>query len=126
MEALKEYIENWNAVDGIKPDNDEVFIKGFIKYLESEETKEVTFDGDGAYFGKQVSIQPYYSYFPEQYQCYEIAYGDGKIVIYNGMHNGFWVPPYATLKEGDEYYDMVCKSFFNLLKKTFCIPEKYL
>jgi hypothetical protein len=57
MENLKEYIKNWTIIEGNKPCNEDLFINEFIDLITNlSDDRDVTFDGDGSYFGKQVTL----------------------------------------------------------------------
>lgn len=116
---LEAYIKEWNRYDQ-KPCNENVFIDLFIKYINSiDNSNDVKFHGDGAYFGKQVSIYKDSNYFGSGLLHFEAAYNKEAIRVYTGNHHGFWRPPYMDLGEKHERFNEVKSIFFPFLRKIF-------
>lgn len=102
FKELEKYLKNWFNLQGIKPKNEPEFIENFIKFISPDnfENLQFNFDGDGSYFGKQISIQMY-SFRTNTSLMFEICYSPNKISVYNGNHNGFWTPEYIELEKGN-------------------------
>ena len=66
-----------------------------------EYSSDVTFDGEGSYFGKQVTISKDTNYRISNYG-FEIAYSDNHIRVYTSNHHGFQVPEFIDLYDKDE------------------------
>lgn len=99
FEPLIQYVKNWNSIDGLKPNNEPEFINEFIKLIANyPDDREVEFDGEGAYFGKQVTLRPfsYYGKGPRELE-FEMAYSPDYISIYTANHHGFWNPEYVKV-----------------------------
>ena len=116
---LENYIEKWEKIEDVKPENEPEFLEPFkylLKNVDLSEYGMMEFDGDNDYFGKQVTIL----FEPHRYGTYtklkfEIAYNDNKCSIYSGYNNGYWVPEYAVL-EGDDYKEIKELLFNQILK----------
>jgi hypothetical protein len=124
MEYLKKYIEKWRK-EKLKPCNEVEFIEGFIKMLNSDEyLLDCEFDGDGAYFGKQIII----AYCPhirgDRDLSFEIAYSNDKISVYTANHNGFWQPEYLKLESGQARFNDVKEPLFKVLYRFFGLPNE--
>ena len=118
---LKEYINNWNSLE-IKPENEYVFIDLFVDYLGSiDNHSDVHFEGEGAYFGKQVSVYKDRNYMGDNTFNFEIAYDKNHIRVYTGNHNGFWTPEYMDISSAHKKWDKVSGVFFPLLREVFCV-----
>jgi len=123
-ESLTEYIKNWELLDSPKPSNDPTFICDFIEFLDSiDDERDVDFDGDGAYFGKQIKIgygQGCWS--ADRYLHFEIAYDSNQIVVYTAKHNGFWSPTFISLTSDHEQFSNLKTSLYKLLQNVFGVP----
>jgi hypothetical protein len=120
-DALMAYVDNWAAIDGLKPCNEEEFIVLFYKLLAGfPDEREVSFDGEGSYFGKQVTLEPfsYYGRPPSQLR-FEVAYSHGSIRVYSANHNGFWYPEFIRMSKGDVGFDSLKGVLFNFLEGVF-------
>lgn len=123
--VIIDFIEKWNESDNFKQNNhnDENFILNINKFLEECDVSDIEFDGEGSYFGKQINIlSPHrkYSYFlsSDVKQIWiEIVYCDEKIVIYDGYHNGFWVPAYISLDNSSKYFYSMYNTLVSKLKE---------
>lgn len=119
--ALIEYIDKWNAIEGVKPKNEPLFVVEFIKLLNNyPDDREVTFDGEGAYFGKQVTLEPF-SFFgksPRQLR-FEMAYSDTLIKVYTATHDGYWNPEYLSMGKDDVNFEDVKGEVFKFLHRVF-------
>jgi hypothetical protein len=116
---LKEYIENWNSIKGVKPENESEFVSLFCDFL-FEADLYMEFDGDGAYFGKQISIHEN-SYFSDSVFNFEIAYSNENISIYSGNHNGFWVPEYVSMTSEHKDFSNLKNSIMYFIKNKMWI-----
>lgn len=119
MQELIDYVADFkNIPSGKKPCNEQVFIDMFIKFLDPDLCFE--FDGDGAYFGKQITISrsPYMGY---DALTFEIAYSNNTIRIYDGNNNGYWVPEYVNMTHTDERFDNLKNILFNFIKQQIGI-----
>ena len=118
---LKQYIQNWKQIDGVKPANEPVFIDGFIWLLNNiDDDREIDFHGEGSYFGKEIAINIDSWYGKgDRDLSFEIAYSGEQITVYDANHNGFWHPPYLEVKKGHERFDDVRCALINRLTKVF-------
>ncbi len=124
MDKLKEYIKEWRAIIGIKPMNDVVFIEGFCTLLNGLETEDLSFYGDGAYFGKQVIIEYNNNYrYPDGDLRFEVAYSKEQIRVYTASHEGFWTPEYIRLCKGDEHFEKVKDTLYSNLIRLFGLND---
>lgn len=121
--TFEQHIQNWNQIDGIKPINDPEIIKGFIEFLNGiDDEQDVEWDGEGSYFGKQVTIRKNNRYLtgvrsPLQF---EVAYQkDYCVRVYTARHNGFWTPEYIDMKTDMEGYKELETALFNCLRRIF-------
>ena len=57
MKILSDYISHWKSIEGIKPKNDKLFIDEFCVLLSKTDNNDISYDGEGSYFGNQVSIK---------------------------------------------------------------------
>ena len=104
----------------------EIFINTFMAWLEAgieSDDIEIEFDGNGAYFGKQVTIKnsEHALYYDPHSLSFEIAYDINNIVIYTARHNGFWVNPYFSIsseKDTSRFY-FVYYNLIGHIKKLF-------
>lgn len=123
MEQFKElisYVKEWETKD-LKPCNEEVFIKEFLYLIENyPDDREITFDGEGSYFGKQITIEPF-SYFgkaPRELN-FEISYNENNISIYSGNHNGYWFPEYLSIHRSHPDFEEIQTKLYRFLSKVF-------
>src|SRR4051812_12696399 len=99
FKPLIDYIDNWNLIDGQKPNNEPTFLIWFVKLIQNyPDDREISFDGDGSYFGKQVTLEPFsfYGKSPRQL-CFEVAYSNDNICVYKKDHHGFWTPCFIAM-----------------------------
>ena len=125
--TLIELVEKFKT-DGNQFDREHqiLFINTFMVWLEAgikSDDIQITFDGDGSYYGKQVTIKDgeYALYYDPNALSFEIAYNIENIVIYTSRHNGFWVNPYFSISS-DEDASQFYWVYFNLMghfKKLF-------
>lgn len=85
---------------------------------------DITFDGDGAYFGKQISIREGSAnrFVPTtEVTEIEVAYDftSGHICIYTDNHQGFWVKPYLELKDTHSEYPKLKDALHRMLSDYF-------
>jgi hypothetical protein len=124
FEELTEYLKNWHSSE-LCPKNEEEFIDLFIDFLNKiDDDRDVTFDGDGAYFGKQITIG-WNSGVWSADEClhFEVAYSPNKISVYTAKHNGFWTPCYLEIKSNHPRFFDVQKNLYVLLYRVFGLPE---
>ena len=120
MKILSDYISQWKLIEGIKPKNDKLFIDEFCVLLSKTDNYDITYDGEGSYFGNQVSIK-----FESQYRkcdrnlCFEIAYSRNEIRVYDYHNEGYWTPEYLSLKKGEQYFDLIEYHLFKNLTRLF-------
>ncbi len=118
---LKEYIKNWKSLDQ-PPKNEPQFIALFLDYIRNiEDERDVEFNGEGSYFGKEISIVEN-SMFPvyDESGGFEIAYQkDYKISVYRHDNHGFWTPEYLALTPKDDFFIEVQTTLFSLLQRVF-------
>lgn len=113
-EALRIYVQDWNAIkQERKPENQESFISLFLDFLIKCDNDNITFDGDGAYFGKQITIDNGMPYTNDPQLCFEVAYSKDKISIYTGNNNGFWYPEYVQITKDHSEFNRI----FDVIKK---------
>jgi hypothetical protein len=100
---LLEYIEHWNKIDGIKPQNEPKFIELFIDFMQSlDDSGDIDFEGDGSYFGKQIKVYKDRNYSRHYGYGFEIAYCDSIISVYKDNHEGFWTPEYIRVRNVED------------------------
>lgn len=124
---LENYIHDWNKIEGNKPVNEEEFINLFVIFLRSvNDYDEVTFDGDGAYFGKQIQILKGGQIGRADHDLsFEIAYmPDYKISVYTANHHGFWQPEYLCLAPEHPEFNRVQTELFSAIYKAFGLPNR--
>jgi hypothetical protein len=105
------------------------FIDFFKSYTNSStrDNRDIQFDGEGAYFGKQISIREgsanrygMHTYETEVTQI-EVAYDfvAGNICIYSDNHNGFWVNPYLSITQYHSEYPKLKEALHKMLLDYF-------
>lgn len=101
LKELEEFYYNYYrcfSVMSPSPVNEPEFIAFFwdcLEYLEKDNDPDsVHFDGCGAYGGRQFSVYMAGSEILEL-----VIHDDGKIAVYTGQHNGFWVPPFLSMED---------------------------
>lgn len=124
MEQLRDYIKNWIAIDGQKPRNEDLFIDEFIKLITNlEDDRDIQFDGDGSYFGKQITLHLDSGiWIGDPLIHFEIAYSQTEISVYSAKHNGFWYPEYLSISNEHPRFKEVINPFFKLLYRVFGLP----
>lgn len=103
FEPLKEYIEEWNAIEGGKPENDEKFISDLMEFMRACDSGHYGFTGNNDYCGHTAILNEVdYRYsFSSNFMSLEFAYGADFVKVFAGNHNGFWVPEYIDLRGDD-------------------------
>ena len=121
FEKLKQYIRDWNAIDGIKPQNEPLFMFEFVKLLQNyPDEREVEFDGEGAYFGKQVTLLPFSTWGKQSNELnFEVAYDKSEIRVYSGRNNGFWWPEFIRITNVDPDFKPLYDVLIGFLKNVF-------
>ena len=117
---LEQYIKNWNKLQGVKPENEDVFIDMFIVFLsELSDEQDIQFDGKGSYFGKQVTIDYNSSYRYRSLLKFEIAYSVNQIRVYTGNNNGYWQPEYICMSSDHARFNELNTVFRQTLLRLF-------
>ena len=121
MEKLKNYIQNWSKIEGIKPCNENEFIDEFIKLITSlDDERDISFDGEGSYFGKQITLHLNSGVWVGDPLIYfEIAYSQSEIRVYRANHSGFWTPEYISMSSKHPRFEEIKNPLFELLKRVF-------
>lgn len=121
FKELIEYVDNWNAVQGVKPCNEQVFIEWFLMLIQNyPDYREVSFDGEGSYFGKQITLQPFTFWHrgPRQL-AFEVSYSKDEIRVYKADHNGFWQPEFIAMRADNKSFECLKTELFNFLTNVF-------
>lgn len=122
---LESYIQNWQEAEGIKPINEQVFYDLFLEFIKTIDANEIDFDGNGSYFGSQVSIYKDRNYTYRPYLYFEISYEiDHKISIYTGVHSGFWTPEYIRMTPDDDRFNLLQSTLIDSLAKAFGLKKR--
>ena len=123
LDNLSTLVQRWKDVEGIKPQNDQKFIDAFSKCLIEADCEDFTFDGDGAYFGKQVTweVDSQYRGSRDPHLNFEIAYSDKEIRVYDGRNNGFWVCEYISMNKDHLSFNCLKETLFQKLQEVFGI-----
>jgi len=117
-EVLEKYIEKWEAVEGIKPKNQKVFIDSFIEFINKlDDCSVFSFDGEGSYFGKQLSIRR--DFFSEFDLSFEICFDEKTLSIYTGNHDGLWTPEYVLMSSRHKRFDELMGVIKNKFRWAF-------
>lgn len=131
-EKLISLLKDWNSIEGIKPVNDKDIIESFIKFFWPDDEKEfvdmwITFEGDGSYFGKQISMEEdnRWEMKPDDLLSLEISHSQDKISVYTGNHHGFWTPEYIKLKRGDPYFLQLRESLYKRIADFTGLPLNF-
>lgn len=124
MEDFIEYLDKWH--DGKdRPKNETKFVDGFLLFLKSiDDSRDVSFDGEGAYFGRQITIHKDRVFSPHKRLAFEVAYSATKISVYTAFHSGFWHPEYLLMDDLSPRFFEVRTVLFNLLHWVFGIPNQ--
>lgn len=120
--TIEQYIDNWHKQEiGVRPQNEHVFIDLFIDFLKSiDDPNDVEFEGEGAYYGRQVNISKDRNYKIKRDFAFEIAYDMSyKISVYTDRHEGFWYPEYIKMDVYHPRFDELKTALFNCLKTAF-------
>lgn len=120
--GLEDYISKWSSVDDVKPCNEQDFYELFTELLKSDlDDRDFEFDGDGSYFGKQVSLNvgSSYSWGSRNTLSFEIVYSNDRIRVYTGNHNGFWTQEYIDMDASDERFNYLKAVLFTKLREVF-------
>lgn len=122
---LIDYVDNWHKIEGIKPSNEPLFVLEFVELLKNfPDEREITFDGEGAYFGKQVTIEPFSFYGKSARQlAFEIAYSNDIIRVYNADHHGFWNPEFINMDKSNIDFEDLKRELFDFLTKIFGLKQ---
>lgn len=121
FEILTKHVADWGSVEGIKPLNDERFIATFLICLRAADYEDFCFDGDGSYFGKQVtwSVGSGHWIKLDRNLNFEIAYSESQIRVYSANNNGYWVSEYISVTKGDIYFEDVYLTLKDKLLEVF-------
>jgi hypothetical protein len=119
-QQLIAYIDKWNAIDGVKPCNEKEFIDLFYKLFLDYDDREIEFNGEGSYFGKQVTLMPDRTWGKTHRNLrFKVAYSMDKISVYSANNEGFWCPEFIRLTKGDNEFDALILAWFNFLTGVF-------
>jgi hypothetical protein len=119
-DAMIAYIDKWNAIDGFKPANEKEFIDLFYKLFLDYDDRELEFNGEGSYFGKQVTLYPDSMYGKTHRNMrFEVSYNKERISVYSGNHNGFWVPEFINITKNEPEGEALILAFLNFLTGVF-------
>jgi hypothetical protein len=102
IEKIKSYVAEWNDIEGIKPENDQEFIKNFTEFCKSSTVDKWWFDGENGYCGFTATINehpPHLSF--GRGIGFEFAYGIDFVKVFTDRNEGYWVSEYINLKGGD-------------------------
>lgn len=122
FEPLIQYVKDWQKTEFVKPQNEQLFIDGFITLIKNyPDDREIEFNGEGAYFGKQVTLSPfsYYGYTSCDELMFEVAYCEDKISIYTAHHYGFWSPEFLRMDKTDNRFSELKTELFKFLSNCF-------
>lgn len=121
---LKTYIDNWRKIEEIKPKNEPTFIEMFIEFLNGvDDERDISFDGDGSYFGKQITVIQNWPYGSDRGYGFEISYCSKIISVYTAAHDGYWTPEFIKLEIGEPYFDELKKALHDTMYKLFGLGE---
>jgi hypothetical protein len=120
FKKLNEYLSKWHSIEEEeKPCNEDDFINPFIELLNNADSYsyDLSFDGDGSYFGKQITI----SFYKKEYHpfCFEVAYSQKNISVYTANHHSYWTPEYVRLTSKDARFEEIKKPLFEFLLQAF-------
>jgi hypothetical protein len=104
-------------------------IKYFVYLFEAytfsphKDKRDIEFNGEGAYFGKQITIREGSTFgsINENSVEIEVAYDftSGHIVIYTANHGGFWVKPFLEIKNTHSEYPALKAALHRMLTDYF-------
>jgi hypothetical protein len=100
------------------------FTHTFIEFLKNLEVEFVEFNGDGYYWGKQITIDTVSTPFTTKGVCFELEYSPSRIVVYTGLHNGYYPESYLNLQLGEYLFDELQMALSSLLSKVFGLDIK--
>jgi hypothetical protein len=113
-------------LNNVQPDSMEMlrFFEGFFNsYADGQrDERDIEFNGDGSYFGKQISIIENSSFGIHSVEhdiAIEVAYSATHIVIYTDYHSGFWVNPYLDINEDHSHFPDLKKALMRMLTRYF-------
>jgi len=121
FQPLIDYVDNWDKIEGVKPKNESEFIINFFKLLQNfPDDREITFDGDGSYFGKQITLEPFsfYGKSPRQLR-FEIAYSKDRISVYTANHDGYWNPEFISIDNTKPEFTQLKSDLYKFLTRIF-------
>lgn len=123
-EELKDYLKQWHKIEGIKPKNVPYFIDLFEAFMDGlTDSRDISFDGDGSYFGQQVTIEEDSVYRSSGEFGFEICYCATIVRVYSSNHNGFWHPEYIDLKIDEPYFDKIRNVIYRTLVRLFGLNQ---
>jgi hypothetical protein len=111
--TLKDLTDEFYLFNGLfkeqtpSPANEPRFLslyRRMLEYLrEDNDPRSLSFDGEGAYGGKQFSftLDPYEPFGAVQLEV--VLQDNDTLVVYTGRHNGFWVAPFISIQDKDLY-----------------------
>lgn len=100
------------------------FTLAFIEFLKNIPVDCVEFNGEGYYLGKQITIDTASTPFTYKGVCFELVYSSSQIIVYTGLHNGYYVESYLNLLLGEYLFDELQQALLSLLSKVFGLDIK--
>jgi hypothetical protein len=120
---LRTYIDTWKAIESNRPSNEDAFITLFIAYLKSlDDSADIEFEGEGSYFGRQIKVRKDSAYINRD-PGFEISYCATIISVYRSDHEGYWVPEYLKLNQGDARFNEVKTALVETMMTLFGLKE---
>lgn len=109
IERIKEYVAEWNKMDGVKPCNDPQFISDFIEFCKNSEKDQWGFSGENGYCGNTATISEFDRCGFSSGLEFEFAFGSNFVKVFTANHHGFWVPEYICFSndQAKELLDII-------------------
>lgn len=127
LTELVELVKTFNP--SVDEESEQIFSTNFLKLFQEclikcSEDVYIEFQGEGAYFGKQItlSFNGFYHMCNDPIELnFEMAYdfSTEQFVIYRANHHGYWIPSFCSGKMTKEFQNI----FRNTLLNAFGIPE---
>jgi len=114
---VKKLIEEFNQTGNEIPP--EQFFMSFFAYIDCLESNDFAFNGEGSYFGKQVTISEDNPFARDYLLEFEVVYDKCNIVVYTANHNGFWVKPYSSIKSDHPKFNNYHNMLVSILRSKF-------
>ena len=125
ISMYNESVENEliKLIDSYSTKSDD-FTLAVIEFLKNVPVEFVEFNGEGSYWGKQIIIDTASTPFTSKGVCFELVYSPSQIIVYTGLHNGYYVESYLNLMLGEYLFDELQKALTSLLSKVFGLDIK--